>query len=52
MSSRLEKPTIVKVDDIKIPVSSLKEQLESYEKIKREKDMIKIRKIKDILGLA
>lgn len=42
-------PKIIKIGELKIPVSSLEEQLAAYEKFGRKKDSIKIQKIKETL---
>jgi len=49
LSSRLISPKILNVEGIDLPVSSLREQLKAYEGLGREKDFIKIQKIKEIL---
>jgi hypothetical protein len=45
MGDYREKPKIIEVDEIRIPVSSLEDQLVSYRRLKRTKDAEKIRKI-------
>jgi hypothetical protein len=49
-SSRLINPRIIEIDEMKVPVSSLEDQLKSYQKTGgREKDFAKIQKIKEAL---
>lgn len=49
-SSRLTYPRIIEIDGMKLPVSPLKEQLKSYQKIGgRKKDLTKVQKIKEAL---
>lgn len=43
-------PKIVEIKKMKIPVSSLMEQLEAYKKLGRKKDSFRVRKIKEVLG--
>jgi hypothetical protein len=45
LSKRLANPKTIEVDGIRIPVSSLEDQLVSYRRLKRPKDAEKIRKI-------
>jgi len=45
LSGRLERPKIVEVDGMKIPVSSLRDQLVSYRRLNRPKDAGKVRRI-------
>jgi predicted nucleotidyltransferase len=45
LSNRLANPKTIEVDGIRIPVSSLEDQLVSYRRLKRPKDAEKIRKI-------
>lgn len=45
LSYRLAAPRIIRVSDMEIPVSSLKDQLESYLKSGRKRDSIKIKRI-------
>ena len=42
-------PVSIKVADFKIPCLSLAAEKEAYEKMGREKDLIKIQKIKDVI---
>jgi predicted nucleotidyltransferase len=48
-SARLKSPKTVKFEGMKIPVSSLQEQLRSYSKLGRKKDIIRVKKIKEAL---
>ena len=50
LSERLVSPIIIEIDDMPIPVSSLKDQIVSYEKLGRPKDSERVRKIRDFLG--
>jgi len=45
LSNRLKNSSWIKIGEIKIPISQLKDELESYSKLKRKKDKIKIKKI-------
>ena len=45
LSKRLANPKTIEVDGMRIPVSSLEDQLVSYRRLKRPKDAEKIRKI-------
>jgi len=45
LSHRLKKPKIVEVDDLKVPVSPLEDQLASYKRSKRLKDLEKVHEI-------
>jgi len=45
LSHRLKKPKIVEVDDLKVPVSPLEDQLASYRRSKRLKDSEKVHEI-------
>lgn len=45
LSKRLANPKIIEVDGMRLPVSSLEDQLMSYRRLKRPKDAEKIRKI-------
>lgn len=45
LSKRLANPKTIEVDGIRIPVSSLEDQLVSYRRLKRPKDAEKVRKI-------
>lgn len=47
---RLKNPKIITKYGIKVPVSNLEDQLRSYEKSKREKDLMKAEKIKEVLN--
>jgi len=49
-SKRLASQKIIKLNEMEIPVSSLREQIQSYEKLGRKKDCMKIRKIKEALN--
>jgi predicted nucleotidyltransferase len=48
-SGRLINPRIIAIQGMGIPVSPLKEQLKSYQKLNRKKDLIRVQKIKDAL---
>jgi hypothetical protein len=48
-SGRLINPRIIEIGRMKIPVSPLKEQLKSYQKLNRKKDLIRVQKIKEAL---
>lgn len=48
-SARLKSPKIVKLEGIKVPVSSLEEQLKSYSRLRRKKDFVRIKQIKKVL---
>lgn len=48
-SARLKHPEFVKIKGVKVPVSSLQEQLKSYSKLGRKKDLIRVNKIKETL---
>ncbi len=48
-SARLKSPKIVKFNGMKVPVSSLPEQLRSYSKLGRKKDVIRVKKIKEAI---
>jgi hypothetical protein len=48
-SKRLKSPDFVKIGEIKLPVSPLIDQLRSYEKSGRKKDLIKAKKIREVL---
>jgi hypothetical protein len=50
-SKRLKSPDFVKIGEIKLPVSPLIDQLKSYEKSGRKKDLIKAKKIKEVLKM-
>jgi hypothetical protein len=45
LSRRLANPKIIEVDGMRLPVSSLEDQLVSYRRLKRPKDAEKVRKI-------
>jgi len=45
LSKRLKNPRIIEVDGIKIPVSPVEDQLRSYRRSKRPKDVEKVKKI-------
>ncbi|MFX1486476.1 MAG: nucleotidyltransferase domain-containing protein [Promethearchaeota archaeon] len=47
---RLESPEIVRIQGVKVAVSSLGEQLRAYEGLGREGDLATIRKIREFLG--
>ena len=47
LSKRLKTPNFVKVGKIQLPVSSLIDQLKSYERGSRKKDKIKAKKIRE-----
>jgi predicted nucleotidyltransferase len=47
--ARLKSPKIVNLEGMKISVSSLQEQLRSYSKLGRKKDVIRVKKIKEAL---
>jgi hypothetical protein len=49
-SKRLENPKVIEVDGIKIPVSSMKDQLRSYRRSKRPQDVEKVKKILQFKG--
>ena len=49
LNERLLSPVIIEIDGIPIPVSSLKDQIESYEKLGRPKDSERIGKIREVL---
>jgi hypothetical protein len=50
LEERMLSPVIVEIDGIPIPVSSLENQIVSYEKLKRPKDSKRIDKIREALG--
>jgi len=50
-SKRLISPKIVKFGNISVPVSSLKDQLKSYERGNRKKDLIYAKKIREALKI-
>ena len=50
MSYLLKNPTIIQIEQIKMPVISLSQALEMYELMGREKDLIKIEMIKEHLN--
>jgi hypothetical protein len=45
LSHKLEKPRIVQIDDFEVPVPPLEDQLASYQRPKRPKDIKKVEKI-------
>ncbi|MHA2380725.1 MAG: nucleotidyltransferase domain-containing protein [Candidatus Thorarchaeota archaeon] len=47
---RLSSPQFVEFESVRVPVSSLKQQLESYELLGREKDSQRIARIRELLG--
>jgi hypothetical protein len=49
LNERLISPVIIEIDNVCIPVSTLKDQLLSYEKLGRPKDSERVRKIRDFL---
>lgn len=49
IESRLKAVRSVQINDIRVPVSPLKEQLESYQKLNREKDRLRVQLIKEKL---
>jgi predicted nucleotidyltransferase len=49
LDKRLKSPKIVKIEGMKLPVSPLQEQLKSYEKLNRKKDLIRVKRIKKVL---
>lgn len=51
LSDRLESPSLVQVDTMNIPVSSMHDQLLFYEKLGREKDKDCILEIKKVLRI-
>jgi hypothetical protein len=50
LSHRLEKPRIVQIDDFEVLVSPLDDQLTSYQRSKRPKDIKKVEKIRRSRG--
>jgi predicted nucleotidyltransferase len=50
LNERLISPVIVDIDNVPIPVSTLEDQLLSYEKLGRPKDSERARKIREFLG--
>lgn len=50
LNKRIESPVFVNVLGIQVPVSSLEEQLSSYEKSKRQKDILRVKKIHEALA--
>jgi predicted nucleotidyltransferase len=50
LTERLMSPIIIEIDGTPIPVSSLKDQIVSYEKLGRPKDSERVAKIRKILG--
>ena len=49
ISEKLSNANFVRLNEEKIPVASLTDQLESYRRIKRKEDLIKVQKIKEKL---
>jgi predicted nucleotidyltransferase len=49
-SDRLSRRVFVEIEGLRFPVSSLEDHLASYQKMKREGDEEKVRKIKEALG--
>ncbi len=49
LSGRLRTKRWVKVNEMKVPVSSLREQLKVYEKLGREKDVFRAKKIREAI---
>jgi hypothetical protein len=49
LNERLMSPVIIEIDSVPIPVSSLKDQILSYEKLGRPKDSERVRKIRKFL---
>ncbi len=45
LSHRLSAPKITKVEEVKLPISPLEDQLRSYRALRRRKDLSKIQKI-------
>ena len=52
LSDRLESPSLVQINAMNIPVSSMHDQLLFYEKLGREKDRDCILKIKKVLRIS
>jgi len=50
LMNRLDNLTYIYVSGIKVPVSSLEDQLLSYEKSSRKKDIIRAKKIREVLA--
>jgi hypothetical protein len=50
-SKRVKSPNFVKIGEIKLPVSPLIDQLRSYEKSVRKKDLNKAKKIRETLKM-
>jgi len=48
---RLISPKIVEFGGMRLPVSSLKEQLKSYSRLRRKKDLVRVQKIKEALSI-
>jgi hypothetical protein len=48
---RIKSPDFVKIGEIKLPVSPLIDQLRSYEKSGRKKDLIKAKKIREVFKM-
>lgn len=49
LHKRLISPKIIEFEGMKLPVSSLEEQLKSYSRLGRKKDSIRVQKIKEAL---
>jgi predicted nucleotidyltransferase len=49
LKKRLPSQKIIKIGEMKLPVSSLKEELKAYDSLKRRKDINKIKKIMQVL---
>jgi len=49
LHKRLKSPKIVEFQGMSLPVSPLKEQLKSYSNLKRKKDSIRVKKIKEVV---
>jgi len=50
-SQRLISPKVIKIKGMDLPVSPLKKQLDSYKNLGREKDSIRVQKIKEAINL-
>lgn len=49
--NRIKSPIFVNFKGLKIPVSSLRDQFNAYEKLGRKKDYLRVRKIKEFLQI-
>ena len=49
-SPRLISPKVIKIKGMDLPVSPLKKQLDSYKNLGREKDSIRVQKIKEAIN--